>query len=115
MMNKIIRIILVLAVAISSSTVDAGACERGLRAGRKAVKKMWKNLDKNCDEIWGLETSARRMTDRRFRARGSNWRKAAFNRCARNGVDKAIEKFEEKCLEKTADQCKDLADVAAEM
>eukprot|EP01083_Nonionella_stella_P000619 1754_1 len=116
MMAHTVLIILALVVAICSNGVDAGgACERGLRKGQMAVASKWDYLGEDCDEIFGLEGSVKRMAQHRFRDRRSNnWREREINRCARIGAADQVKRYEEECLETDSGVCDDMAESAAE-
>jgi len=106
----------VLAAAISSSTVDARACERGLRKGQREVNRMWRNqFDEDCDEIIDLGRKVNRMVRRRFReTRRDNWWRREIKRCAKIGAADMLQKYEKKCFEDDSILCDALAEAAAE-
>lgn len=106
-MSKFILLMLVLALLVGTSTVDAGACENGFRSGQRAVQRMWQDeFDQDCRDIRRLSRAAGRMTSSRGRRRGwgrgrgrrnNNWRNRSFDRCFQDGATKMAEVYETEC------------------
>jgi len=85
-------------------------CQDGTRDGRRAVNDLWNN---DCANAWGLAKSANRMKDRSYPSTARNPRDAAYNKCARDAIDKEVKKVEKKCLEDSSSECEEVGELAA--
>ena len=85
-------------------------CQDGTRDGRRAVNDLWNN---DCANAWGLTKSANRMKDRSYPSTARNPRDAAYNKCARDAIDKEVKKVEKNCLEDSSSECEEVGELAA--
>lgn len=100
-MNRITLLILALAVLLAYSdtaTADRNdPCRSGFRDGRRVVKHEWnRHFDSNCDYIDELDDETRRVANRTYR-RARSWKEREFNRCARQGVQDMVGRYERLC------------------
>ena len=86
------------------------SCRDGTIAGRKAINDLWKN---DCNNAWGLEKSAKRMKDRSYPSTARNPRDAAYNKCARDAIDKEVKSIEKKCFDDSPSECEEVGELAA--
>jgi hypothetical protein len=85
-------------------------CGDGTRDGRRAVNNLWKN---DCNNAWDLKNSAKRMKDRSYPSTARNPRDAAYNKCARDAIDKEVKSVEKKCFEDSSSECEAVGELAA--
>ena len=85
-------------------------CQDGTRDGRSAVKNLWNN---DCANAWGLKKSANRMKNRSYPSTTRNPRDEAYNKCARDAIDKEVKRVEKKCFEDSSSECEEVGELAA--
>ena len=89
----------------------------GLRAGQNAAERIWRNdMRENCANVLGnqFRDNIRQVQrSRGWNANGNNFRATSFNKGARAGMQKVIDKYEKKCLSDSADECIALGNEAA--
>jgi hypothetical protein len=96
-MKEFITIALFLAVLTCSTAEKNQPCRSGFLDGRRVVKNEWnREFNRNCRYIDDLEGEARRAADRTYR-RARTWKEREFNRCARQGVQDMVGRYERLC------------------
>ncbi len=102
----------------TSIRLGSGGSERrrGESAGTSEANRIWKRLGNKCANAIGGEFE--RAIDKRTRAKGwhrdeGNWRTRAFNRGARDGMQKVVMKYKKQCLHDNPSECIDLGNEAA--
>ena len=110
MMNKIVLLILAVAVVVSPSLVDARrerTCRRGAREGKRAIKKLWKDLGSDCENAWTIRKQAedRILKRKTFKTtRRSTPKQITYATCATESVETMIETYEENCFGPSAEK-----------
>lgn len=120
MMNKIVLLILAVAVVVSPSLVDAKraerTCRRGAREGKRAIKKLWKDLGSDCENAWTIRKQAEDKILKRKNFKTTNRstpRQITYATCATESVETMIETYEENCFGPSAEECEEVAEFAA--
>ncbi len=94
---KVITIIVFLAALTSSTATKSHACRSGFKDGRRIVKNEFnRHFHRDCNDLDELRGASRRRADREYR-RARNFNQREFNRCAREGVQDMIERYERLC------------------
>lgn len=90
-------------------------CIDGRKDGKQTVDDLWKSMDENCDNAWGLEEEANKEKDRKYPCKADNKEDQEYNDCARYGVDQQVQRIEKECFDDDPSQCQDLGETAAEI
>lgn len=90
-------------------------CIDGRKDGKQTVDDLWKSMDENCDNAWGLEEEANKEKERKYPCKADNEEYQEYNNCARAGVDQQVQRIEKECFDDDPSQCQDLGETAAEI
>jgi hypothetical protein len=87
----------------------------GLREGRRAAEKLWKDMGGDCANAWrDFKTRINReIKNRGWNSSNGNWKTNSYNEGARKGMQEVLDKYEKKCFHDSPDECIDLGNEAA--
>lgn len=94
---------------------SSSRCADGKKDGKKTVDDLWKSMDENCDNAWDLDDDANKKKNKKYPRKAENRKDQEYNDCARDEVDKQVERIEKKCFDNDPSQCEDLGKTAAEL
>ena len=94
-----------------------GSFDDGLREGRRAGEKLWRDMGGDCANAWrNFKTSINReIKHRGWNSSNGNWKSNSYNDGARKGMEEVLNKYEKKCFHDSSDECIDLGNEAARM
>ena len=97
-----------------------GSFDDGLREGRRAGEKLWRDMGGDCANAWrNFETSINReIKNRGWNSSNGNWKSNSYNDGARKGMQEVLSKYEKKCFHDSPDEapeCIALGNEAASM
>lgn len=94
---KELTLIVFFSVLSCSIALRNEPCRSGFLDGRRIVKNEWnREFQRDCRDIDYLAGESRRAADRTYR-RARTWKEREFNRCAREGVQDMVERYERLC------------------